>query len=101
MSPALAGRFPTTVPPGKSLLININYLLINENKILSPFKKHNYVNISKAVEIIYTNCKIIVSITMKTGDNKKKNTYIHIEVHIYKYMSAHTYLHIYTEIILN
>ena len=74
--------------------------LVNENKTLSPFKKHNYVNISKVLEIIYANSKIIVSITMKAGEKKKNSN---IEAHIYTYVSVntHTYMHICTEIMIN
>ena len=55
------------------------------------------------MEIIYTNSKIIVSITMKAGE--KKNSNIHIEAHVYTYVSTHvhthTYMHICTEVMIN
>lgn len=72
--------------------------------MLSPFKKHNYVNISKALEIIYANCKITISIAMKAGE-KKKNSNIHIEAHINTcvstYVHTHTYMHICTKVMIN
>lgn len=56
------------------------------------------------MEIICTNSKIIVSITMKAGE-KKKNSNIHIEAHIYTYVRTHvhthTYMHICTEVMIN